>query len=207
MILAAPAIAGFAASAGLIIAIGAQNAFVLRQGLRHRHVGLVVAVCVVADAALILCGVVGVGALVREQPTLLEVLRYGGAAFIGAYGLRAARRAYRGSSGLEPGPREEPSGRRVLYACLAFTFLNPHVYLDTMVLLGSLSTRYEGAARWAFALGACGASLIWFCALGYGSRLLVPLFRERAAWRVLDAVMAIFMLGLCGLLLARPLAV
>ncbi len=201
----AAAFAGFVAGAGLIIAIGAQNAFVLRQGLLRRYVGLVVAVCMLGDIALIVCGVAGIGALVREWPALLQALRLGGAAFLGAYGLMAAHRAWRGSGALMPTAGGEAGWRRTLLACLAFTFLNPHVYLDTMLLLGSLSTRYAGTARWAFAAGACSASVTWFATLGYGARLLLPVFRSPPAWRVLDALMAMFMLMLCLLLLLRPL--
>jgi L-lysine exporter family protein LysE/ArgO len=199
------ALAGFAAGAGLIIAIGAQNAFVLRQGLVRRHVGIVVAICVLADASLIACGVAGVGALVRAWPALLLALRVAGAAFLVAYGALAARRAWRGSPGLTPTTAAASDRRRVVLACLAFTFLNPHVYLDTMILLGGLSTRYPGAARWAFALGAGVCSALWFSALGYGARMLVPVFRDPRAWRVLDAVMAAFMLALAALLALRPL--
>ncbi|ANB16395.1 LysE/ArgO family amino acid transporter [Dokdonella koreensis] len=201
----AAALAGFLASAGLIIAIGSQNAFVLRQGLLQRHVGLVVAVCALGDIALIVCGVAGVGALAREWPTLLQALRFGGAAFLAMYGLMAARRAWRGCESLAPGAETEKSGHRVLLACLAFTFLNPHVYLDTMILLGSVSVRYPGSTRWAFATGACLASVAWFMTLGYGSRFLLPVFRSIRAWRVLDGFVAIFMLSLSLLLLLRPL--
>lgn len=201
----AAASAGFAASAGLIIAIGAQNAFVLRQGLLRQHVGGVVAICMLGDIALIVCGVAGIGVLVREWPALLQVLRFGGAAFLGAYGLIAAYRAWRGAGTLRPAAGDEANRRRALLACFAFTFLNPHVYLDTMVLLGSLSMRYPGATRWAFAAGACAASVSWFTTLGYGARLLLPVFRNPRAWRVLDALMAAFMLALCVLLLLRPL--
>lgn len=201
----AAASAGFIAGAGLIIAIGAQNAFVLRQGLQRRHVTLVVAICMLGDIALILCGVAGIGALVHEWPGLLQALRFGGAAFLGAYALMAAHRAWRGSGTLMPTTEGEADGRSVMLACLAFTFLNPHVYLDTMVLLGSLSTRYPGMTRWAFAIGACSASVLWFSTLGYGARLLLPLFRKPLAWRVLDALIAMFMLVLCLLLLLRPL--
>lgn len=201
----AAASAGFVAGAGLIIAIGAQNAFVLRQGLQRRHVGLVVAVCLLGDIALIVAGVAGIGALVNEWPALLQALRFGGAAFLGLYGLMAAQRAWRGRSALAPTGADASDWCRALLACLAFTFLNPHVYLDTMVLLGSLSTRYPDAARWAFAAGACTASLLWFTSLGYGARLLLPVFRSPRAWRVLDALMAAFMLVLCLLLLLRPI--
>ncbi|MBN6151035.1 amino acid transporter [Xanthomonas sp. AmX2] len=200
----AAAFAGFLASAGLIVAIGSQNAFVLRQGLLRRHVGLVVATCAFGDIALIVCGVAGIGAVVHEWPALLQALRFGGAAFLAVYGLLAARRAWRGTAALAPGTEQATSWPRVLLACLAFTFLNPHVYLDTMILLGSLSTRYAGAARWAFATGACLASVAWFALLGYGSRLLLPVFRSPRAWRALDALMAVFMLSLCLLLLRPP---
>lgn len=141
----------------------------------------------------------------RQWPGLFQALRFGGAAFLGTYGLMAAHRAWRGSGALTPTTGGESDRRRVLLACLAFTFLNPHVYLDTMVLLGSLSTRYPGAARWAFALGACCASILWFSTLGYVGRLLVPVFRNPRAWRVLDALMAAFMLALYLLLLLRPI--
>ncbi|TWI01672.1 L-lysine exporter family protein LysE/ArgO [Luteimonas cucumeris] len=198
------ALAGFAASAGLIIAIGSQNAFVLRQGLLQRNVGLVVATCAFGDITLILSGVLGVGAVIREWPALLQVLRFGGAAFLAVYGVLAARRAWAGTGGLAP-DMGSTSSRRVLLACLAFTFLNPHVYLDTVILLGGLSSRYAGVAQWAFAAGACVASVAWFSTLGYGSRLLLPVFRSSRAWRVLDGFVALFMLGLSLLLLLRPI--
>jgi L-lysine exporter family protein LysE/ArgO len=204
MILAV-AFAGFVASAGLIIAIGSQNAFVLRQGLLQRNVGLVVATCALGDIVLIVCGVAGVGALVRAWPGLLEALRLGGAAFLAVYGAMAAARAWDGSSGLSPDAAPHSTGLRVLLACLAFTFLNPHVYLDTMILLGGLSTQYPGLTQWAFAAGACAASVTWFCTLGYGSRLLLPVFRNPGAWRVLDALVAIFMFSLSLVLFFQPL--
>jgi L-lysine exporter family protein LysE/ArgO len=197
--------AGFVASAGLIIAIGAQNALVLRQGLKRQHVGGVVAICACSDLVLILLGVSGIGVLVQKWPSLLQVLRFGGAAFLGAYGLMAAQRAWQGSGSLAPKSAEQESWRRVMLSCLAFTFLNPHVYLDTMVLLGSISTRYPGILRWAFAFGACLASVAWFSTLGYGARLLQPIFRNPRAWRLLDAVIAVFMLILSLVLLLRPL--
>jgi L-lysine exporter family protein LysE/ArgO len=203
--LVAAASAGFMTGAGLIIAIGAQNAFVLRQGLQRRHIGLVVAVCSLGDIVLILCGVAGMGALVQERHELLQALRFGGAAFLGWYGMRAAQRAWRGSGGLAPSQVDEGNWARILLACLAFTFLNPHVYLDTMVLVGSLSTRYRGMVQWAFGLGACAASLVWFSMLGYSARLLVPVFRNPQAWRVLDLLIAGFMSVLCMLLLLQPI--
>jgi len=197
--------AGLVAGAGLIIAIGAQNAFVLRQGLQRRYVGSVVLVCVLADVALILLGVAGMGLAVKSQPGLLQVLRFAGAAFLASYAVLAARRAWRGESGLQPAGDGVPSRRRVVLACLAFTLLNPHVYLDTVVLLGSLSTHYDGQGRWTFAWGACTASVAWFLALGYGARVLLPVFRSPAAWRVFDVLIAAFMLVLAWLLVAQPM--
>lgn len=199
--------AGLFAGAGLIIAIGAQNAFVLRQGLQQRHVGRVVLACAGADIALILAGVGGMGALVLQWPLLLQVLRFGGAAFLLWYGVQAGLRAWRGGSVLAAAAAEAQAGsaRQVLLTCLAFTLLNPHVYLDTVVLLGSLSTRYPGDLCWAFGAGACLASVAWFCTLGYGARLLQPVFRRPGAWRVLDAAVAVFMFCLATLLLVRPL--
>lgn len=200
------ALAGLAAGAGLIVAIGSQNAFVLRQGLLRRNVGLVVATCALGDILLITCGVAGVGALVRQWPGLLDALRIGGALFLATYGAMAAKRAWSGGGELAPGAEADEGAWKVLLACLAFTFLNPHVYLDTMILLGGLSTQYPGGAQWAFAAGACVASVVWFTSLGFGSRLLLPLFRSRTAWRVLDGFVAAFMLCLAALLLLRPIA-
>lgn len=203
--LVSAAVAGFITGAGLIIAIGAQNAFVLRQGLQRSHVGLVVTVCALSDALLILLGVAGIGALIQQWPTLLQILRFGGAIFLAWYGLQAAQRAWQGSSMLVAGQNDTKSRQQVLLTCLAFTWLNPHVYLDTMVLIGSLSTRYPGTAQWIFGLGACVASVVWFSALGFGARLLQPVFNRPRAWQVLDGCIAIIMLLLCILLLLSPL--
>lgn len=199
-------LAGLGAGAGLIIAIGAQNAFVLRQGLQRHHVGAVVLVCIVADVCLILLGVAGMGLAVQQHPGLLQWLRYAGAAFLVAYGALALRRAWQGESGLQPAGNGAGSRGRVVFACLGFTLLNPHVYLDTVVLLGSLSTHYDGGGRWAFAGGASTASVLWFLSLGYGARLLLPVFRNPMVWRVFDVAVAAFMFALAGLLLAQPVA-
>lgn len=197
-------LAGLAAGAGLIIAIGAQNAFVLRQGLQRQYIGSVVAVCILADASLILLGVAGMGLAVQQHPGLLQWLRFAGAAFLAAYGFLALRRAWQGESGLQPQGNGAMSRGRVVLACLAFTLLNPHVYLDTVVLLGSLSTHYPGNARWMFAAGASTASVVWFLSLGYGARLLLPVFRSPLAWRVFDVAVAAFMLTLAAVLLCQP---
>lgn len=196
-------LAGLGAGAGLIIAIGAQNAFVLRQGLQRNHVGAVVLVCILADICLILLGVTGMGLAVQQHPGLLQWLRYAGATFLTAYAALALCRAWRGESGLQPVSDGVESRRRVVLACLGFTLLNPHVYLDTVVLLGSLSTQYGGDGRWAFAGGASTASVLWFLSLGYGARVLLPVFRSPVAWRVFDVAVATFMLALAALLLVQ----
>ena len=188
---------GFLLGLSLIVAIGAQNAFVLRQGLRREHVFAVCAVCAISDAILIAAGVAGFGALVKALPLLAPVMRYGGAAFLLAYGLRSLWSAWRAHGGMDPA-RDEPRALGVILAmCLAFTWLNPHVYLDTVVLLGSVSTRY-GAHRVPFALGAMTASCLFFFSLGYGARLLRPLFANPKAWRFLDALIGITMAALAA---------
>lgn len=190
--MSAAALSGFALGLTLIVAIGAQNAFVLRQGLAGRHVLPVVLVCAVSDAALIAAGVGGLGTLVQQNRTLLVAITAGGAVFLLAYGLFAFHRAWRGQSMAVEG---EGGGtlRSAIATVLALTFLNPHVYLDTVLLLGGLSARYEGADRLAYGLGAMTASFAWFFALGYGARLLVPVFARPAAWRVLDIAIGIVM--------------
>lgn len=195
-----PAGTGFLIGLGLIVAIGAQNAFVLRQGLMRRHVLLVTSICAVSDALLILAGVAGLGTVVARSPQLLTVATLGGAAFLLAYGLMAARRALTPSR-LTAAPAGEAGLGRVIAATLAFTFLNPHVYLDTVVLVGSLSARFEGAGRVAFAAGAMAASALWFYGLGFGARLLAPVFARPAAWRVLDALIACVMVAIAASLL------
>jgi L-lysine exporter family protein LysE/ArgO len=188
-------ISGFLLGLSLIVAIGAQNAFVLRQGLRREHVFAVCAVCALSDAILIAAGVAGFGALVTALPWLAPVMRYGGALFLAAYGLRSLWAAWRNSGGLDPAADERKSLSATVLTCLAFTWLNPHVYLDTVVLLGSISTGYAGQ-RIAFAAGASTSSVLFFFALGYGARLLRPLFADPKAWRVLDVVIGITMLAL-----------
>jgi L-lysine exporter family protein LysE/ArgO len=190
-------IPGFLLGLSLIVAIGAQNAFVLRQGLRREHVFAICLVCAVSDAALIAAGVAGFGALVTALPWLAPAMRFGGAAFLFAYAIRSLWSAGTGGAALNPSDDVRKSLGVTLAACLAFTWLNPHVYLDTVVLLGSVSTRYAGQ-RAAFALGAMSSSFLFFFALGYGARLLRPLFANPKAWRVLDAVIGITMLLLAA---------
>lgn len=186
---------GFLLGLSLILAIGAQNAFVLRQGLRQEYVFAVCAVCAGSDAILIAAGVAGFGVLVTALPWLAPAMRYGGAAFLLAYALRSLWSAWHNKSALNPSADTRKSLRATILTCLAFTWLNPHVYLDTVVLLGSVSTRYADQ-RISFALGAMSASLLFFFALGYGARLLRPLFANPKAWRVLDAAIGVIMLAL-----------
>jgi L-lysine exporter family protein LysE/ArgO len=175
---------GFALGASLIIAIGAQNAFILKQGLLRQHVFILCLICAASDALLIAAGVGGFGTLVSSHPALVRSVTLFGALFLGVYSLIAFRRAFHDSSMAVRG--EGQSLKSAIAACLAFTFLNPHVYLDTVLLLGGLSSRYAGDARLAYGAGAMLASFVWFLGLGYGARLLLPLFQKPLAWRVLD---------------------
>jgi len=192
-------LAGFAAGAALIIAIGAQNAFVLRQGLVREHVAAVVAVCAVSDIVLIALGVAGVGAVVEAAPVALAIVTVAGALFLAGYAVLAARRALRPRALVAAAPSR---ASRVVLTAVALTWLNPHVYLDTVLLLGSLSAGY-GDTRWVFAAGAATASVVWFSALGFGARLLGPVFARPVAWRVLDGAIAVVMLALAVMLLLR----
>jgi L-lysine exporter family protein LysE/ArgO len=200
-------LAGFALSAALIAAIGAQNAFVLRQGLRREHVGTVVLFCALADVILIAAGVAGLGAALGQLPGLTVVLTLGGAAFLAWYGVGALRRAMRPSRGLAAEERGEALSRRGAIARTAgFTLLNPHVYLDTVLLVGTVGASQAPEGQPAFVAGAGLASALWFAALGYGARLLAPLFARPAAWRVLDAAVGATMLAIAAGLARRGLA-
>jgi L-lysine exporter family protein LysE/ArgO len=199
------AMSGLALGLGLIVAIGAQNAFVLRQGLRLEHVAAVVAVCAASDLALIAAGVLGAGAALSRVPWLIPVVCFAGAAFLFGYGVLAARRAVRPGA-LLPDARGARAGLLVTVGtCLALTWLNPHVYLDTVVLLGSMASTY-GTHRWAFAAGAGAGSIGWFTGLGFGARLLRPVFARPAAWRVLDGGIAVVMVVLAVSLAVRGAA-
>ncbi|MBT0771905.1 LysE family transporter [Kineosporia sp. J2-2] len=183
----------------LIVAIGAQNAYLLRLGIAGRTTVVLpaVLVCAASDALLILAGVLGVGAVVRNTPTALTVIRVLGAAFLLWYAVVAARRVVRPSGEVleASGPAAGPGARRVVVTTAALTWLNPHVYLDTVILLGSIANG-QGAQRWWWVAGAMAASVIWFSALGFGARLLRPVFARPVAWRVLDAFVALVMLTL-----------
>ena len=186
------ALAGFSLGLSLILAIGAQNAFVLRQGLMGRHVGAVCLTCAASDAVLIAAGVAGFGWLVEAAPWVEPVFRWGGVAFLAAYGAMAFRSAWRGGSALRAAEGAGAGLGATVATCLALTWLNPHVYLDTVVLLGSVAASQEGS-RLAFGAGAVTASFAFFFALGYGARALRPVFARPNAWRALDAGVGIVM--------------
>ncbi len=206
------ALTGLGTGLSLIMVIGAQNAFVLRQGLRGEHVLPVVVTCAISDLLLIAAGVAGAGTLIERSPALLTIVRIGGAAFLLAYAALALRRALApdpqalevDAAGIAPGSagRESPgvTAAAAVVTALALTWLNPHVYLDTVVLLGSIAGSH-GEDRWAFAAGAGLASVVWFTALGYGAALLRPLFARPPAWRVLDALIAVVMTAIAASLL------
>ncbi len=198
--------AGFGTGAGLIVSIGSQNAFVLRQGLQRHHVGIVVWICFLADVILISAGVAGIGYIVTTWPVLLEIMRFGGALFLGVNAFYSAQRVWKGAGMLTPSTGLASNRNKVIMACLGYTVLNPHVYLDTMLMIGSVSMHYEDWARWGFGMGAIMASFIWFPLIGYGAKLLTPLFHQPLAWRILDAITALIMGSLSVTLLLTPLS-
>ena len=207
------ALAGLGLGLSLIVAIGAQNVFVLRQGIRREHVLLVVVICALSDALLIVAGVAGLGAVISAAPWLVVVARLAGGLFLFAYGLLAARRAWRGGEHLRadggesaasdtgaaaPGSTDTLTRTRatpVVLTVLALTWLNPHVYLDTVLMLGSIAATH-GAERWLFAAGAIAASVLWFTALGFGARFVGRWLRTERSWRILDALIAAVMITL-----------
>lgn len=183
---------GFGFALSLIVAIGAQNAFVLRQGVMRSHVAPVIAICIGSDILLMSVGVAGFGVIVENAPWLVTAMRIFGGAFLIFYGLQAARRAMKPTAMSDGTPAVKKSLFPVLGATLAVTYLNPHVYLDTVVLLGSLANSY-GSQKWLFGIGCMLATTVWFTLLGYGSRYLAPLFAKPKAWQFLDLGIALIM--------------
>jgi len=195
-----PALAGFLLGGGLIIAIGAQNAFVLRLGIVKQHVFTVVMICALSDALLIVVGVGGFGTLVQSSPNLITAVTLFGSAFLIIYGGLAFRRSFQRHS-LQTTNIKITSLGKTIATVLGLTFLNPHVYLDTVVLLGGLSAQYSGNAKLAFGAGAVIASFMWFFALGYGARILAPLFAKPMSWRILEFLIGIVMWSIAAKLL------
>lgn len=192
-------VAGFLASAVLIIAIGAQNAFVLRQGLRREHVIPVVLTCALSDVLLTSAGIAGLGAVISARPGLVTAIRWIGAAFLIGYAMLAARRALRPEDSLQATGKAPATLRATLLTTLALTYLNPHVYLDTVLLLGSIAQQHP--YHWLFLVGTTAASTIWFAGLGLGAHRLGPLLARPGAWRVLDGLIALVMAGVAATLL------
>jgi L-lysine exporter family protein LysE/ArgO len=186
---------GLLTGLSLIIAIGAQNAYLLRQGLRRAYVGRVVAVAAVSDFALIIAGVSGIGVIVQHAGWALTAVRWFGVVFLAWYGLASAWRA-RHAAALAAASGDPGEGGAVLRRIMALTWLNPHVYLDTVVLLGSVANAHGSPGRWWFAVGACAASTLWFTGLGFGARLAAGLLATPRAWQVLDLLIAATMLGI-----------
>jgi L-lysine exporter family protein LysE/ArgO len=185
-------LAGLSLGFSLILAIGAQNAFVLRQGLKRQHVFLVFVICAVSDALLITAGVAGFASVIKQLPWLEPLARYAGVAFLVAYGAKSMWQALNTSERLVASAQEETSAIKIALTCLAFTWLNPHVYLDTVFLLGAISIQYPGQ-QVEFALGGVSASFLFFAALAYGARLLAPIFEKPLAWRIFDVLIALVM--------------
>jgi L-lysine exporter family protein LysE/ArgO len=192
-----PALFGLLTGLSLIIAIGAQNAFVLRVGIagRNRIIAPVVIICALSDAVLILAGVAGIGALIQRLPVVLIVIRVLGAGFLIAYGLLAARRVFRPQH-LDAAPSRELRVSTAALTAIALTWLNPHVYLDTLILLGSIANQQGHVERWWWAGGAILGSVLWFSALGFGARLLRPFFARPRSWQILDAIIAVVMIAI-----------
>lgn len=182
---------GFLTGLSLIIAIGAQNAFVIRQGLLRQHVFLIVAICAVSDAALIFLGTGGLGTLVQSKPSLLEFIRWFGVIYLTWFGIRSVRSALKSQS-LQAGEGSVISKTKIVGTCLALTFLNPHVYLDTVILLGSIANQFQ-EDRWFFALGGAIASMVWFTSIGYGARAASRFMSKPIFWKILDSIIAAVM--------------
>lgn len=183
---------GFAIGFSLILAIGAQNAFVLKQGLKQQHIFWICLLCALSDATLIALGVFGFAALMQQFPMMITIARYAGALFLMVYGAQHIKQALQANQSIQLDAQSEQSLWKILGICLALTWLNPHVYLDTVVLLGSISTQFAQMKLY-FALGAISASFLFFFALGYGARLLLPVFENAKAWQILDVMIAVVM--------------
>jgi L-lysine exporter family protein LysE/ArgO len=201
-----PFLEGMALGGGLIIAIGAQNAYLLSLGIKRNHHFAAATICALWDITLITLGVLGIGAWVQANPSVLRYTLWGGAVFLIAYGLRAFLSAWKGKV-LDPGDGEVGIGlqslKNVAITTFAIGVLNPHVYLDTIVLLGSISGKFAGDGRYLFGLGAATSSVIWFYSLGFAGQLLAPLFARPTAWRIMDALICLTMWGIAAKLVLQ----
>ena len=197
---------GLALNLGLIVAIGAQNAFVLRQGLRREHVASVVFFCAISDALLIAAGVLGMAQALGERPMLANALALAGSVFLAVYGWKALNRALQQNGLLAAEDGQGLSWASAMAQAAAFTLLNPHVYLDTVLLVGSIGAQQPAGLQAWFVAGASSASLLWFCALGFGARWLAPLFAQPRAWQVLDSLIGLTMWVLSGMLVMHLVA-
>jgi len=184
-------IPGFLTGLSLIIAIGAQNAFVIRQGLLRQHVLLIVAICAISDAALIFLGTGGLGTLIQSKPSLLEFIRWFGVIYLSWFGIKSLRSAFKNQS-LDAGEGSAITKSKIIGTCLALTFLNPHVYLDTVILLGSIANQFEDD-RWFFALGGSIASATWFSTIGFGARAASRFMSKPIFWKILDSIISLIM--------------
>ena len=191
-------IPGLLAGLSLIIAIGAQNAFVIKQGLTKEHVFLTVAICSAADALLIALGAAGLGGILQSHPTLLEIIRWFGVIYLIWFGIKSARAIFRNES-MPTSTGQSPNAKKVATTILGFTFLNPHVYLDTVILLGSISNQFK-SDRWFFSFGAMLASLIWFTSIGYGAKAAARFMSKPIFWKILDSIIACVMFSIAGYL-------
>jgi L-lysine exporter family protein LysE/ArgO len=191
-------IPGFLAGLSLIIAIGAQNAFVIRQGLTKKHVLLVVAICALSDAVLIFLGIGGLGAIIQGLPWLLEVIRWFGVVYLAWFGIKSLRSAFKNQS-LDASGVQSGTASKVVLTVLGFTWLNPHVYLDTVILLGSIGNQF-GDGKWIFATGASVASVLWFSAIGFGAKAASGVMRKPSFWKALDIVIAVVMFSIAIML-------
>ncbi|MET4695176.1 LysE/ArgO family amino acid transporter [Endozoicomonas lisbonensis] len=187
--------AGFSLGLSLIVAIGSQNAFVLKQGIKNHNLFLVCLICAVSDAILISLGVAGFGVIVTRFPEIEQIARYGGAIFLTVYSLISFKSAFSTNHALNPEGDDNSSILKTMGICLAFTWLNPHVYLDTVVLLGSISTQYQPYHH-VFGAGAVTSSFLFFFGLGYGAKKLAPIFSQPKAWKVLEFIIGIIMLSI-----------
>lgn len=195
---------GFLTAFTLILAIGAQNAFVLRQGLRRAHVFVICLICALSDALLITAGVAGFDRIVKLYPSLPVIMTWAGAIFLFVYGAMRFQAAWRGDESMDIAGQDQPLWPAIL-TCLAITWLNPHVYLDTLGLIGAISVGFAGSAKLAFAIGAIIASFAFFFSLGYGARFLIPVMQSRRAWQVLDFGIGVLMWLLAASLIAEVL--